>query len=358
MDILKRAYPWLKSPLVVSAPMLRIAGPALTVAVSQAGGLGFLAGGFDVSDLETNLSHAAALLQSAPPRPGLLPIGLGFLTWGASLDRALPLITKYSPAAVWLFGASTTDRANTTYATWVSAIRSKFTTTESTTTATGIAATPQIWIQIGSVSEALHVMRTARPDVLVVQGTDAGGHGAARSASIISLVPEVHDALAAAGFSHIPLVAAGGIADARGLAAAVCLGAAGAVMGTRFLACTEANISRGYQREVLRVSDGGTSTVRTTVYDRVRGFNEWPADYDGRGVMNRSWQDAEAGMEDEENVRLYKLEMEKGDEGWGPEGRMTTYAGTDIGLVKEVKPAAEIVAELREGASRILRLPE
>jgi nitronate monooxygenase len=74
--------------------------------------------------------------------------------------------------------------------------------------------------------------------------------------------------------------------------------------------------------------------------------------------MNRSWQDAEAGMEDEENVRLYKLEMEKGDEGWGPEGRMTTYAGTGIGLVKEVKPAAEIVAELREGASRILRLPE
>jgi nitronate monooxygenase len=197
-------------------------------------------------------------------------------------------------------------------------------------------------------------MRTTRPDVLVLQGTDAGGHGAVRSASIISLVPEAHDALQAAGFTDVALFAAGGIADARAVAAALCLGATGAVLGTRFLASKEANVAGGCQRELLRVTDGGTNTVRSTIYDRVRGNNRWPADYDGRGVVNKSWHDAEVGMDDAENQRLYELEMAKGDEGWGPDGRLTTYAGTGIGLVREVEPAADIVSKLREGAERIL----
>ncbi|OAX84487.1 hypothetical protein ACJ72_01158 [Emergomyces africanus] len=136
------------------------------------------------------------------------------------------------------------------------------------------------------------------------------------------------------------------------LAAALCLGAQGVAMGTRFLACSDAAVSAGYQREVLRVADGGVNTARTTVYDVVRGFNAWPERYDGRGVVNETLRDKEAGMDDGENQRLYKEEMAKGDAGWGQTGRMTTYAGTGIGLVREVKSAEEIVrgvvAEARE----------
>ena len=77
------------------------------------------------------------------------------------------------------------------------------------------------------MAAARHVAGTTKPDVLCIQGADAGGHGFERGAGIISLVPEVFDTLAREGFSHIPLVASGGIVDGRGVAAALTLGALG-----------------------------------------------------------------------------------------------------------------------------------
>ncbi|PGH04744.1 hypothetical protein AJ80_08474 [Polytolypa hystricis UAMH7299] len=345
---LHSAFAWTKSPLIVSAPMLRIARPQLAVSVSRAGGLGFLAAGFDVTDLEMDLERAAGLVWHSKyppitpqtgPRP-LLPVGVGFLNWGANLTRSLATIGKYTPAAVWLFAAA--EPASENMETWAKEVRS---VTNGRT---------KIWVQVGSVAEALEMAQRVRPDTLVVQGSDAGGHGLCQSASVITLVPEIKDVLSDNGFGDIPLIAAGGIADGRGLAAAICLGAAGAAMGTRFLACHEATISKGYQNEVLRVSDGGVSTVRTTVYDRVRGINKWPQQYDGRGVMNKSFHDAREGMSDEDNRKLYQEEILKGDEGWGPEGRMTTYAGTGIGLVKDIIPAGDIVEGVSRQAKAIL----
>lgn len=342
-------YPWVKTPLVVSAPMLRIAGAPLAISVSRAGGLGFIAAGFDVSDLETTLAHAASLLESSPiphlnPNPnGTLPVGVGFINWGADLAVALAALKKYPPAAVWLFGAPPESQV-AQYSSWATSVRAA---TDGKT---------KIWIQVGSVRHALDLASspTVAPDVLVIQGSDAGGHGLRQSSSIISLLPETKDSLTMAGHGDIPLIAAGGISDGRGLAAAQCLGADGMCMGTRFLASSEANIARGYQREVLRVADGGASTVRSTVYDRTRGIYDWPSEYDGRGVMNESFYDDRRGMSDEENKRLYEAEMKKGDEGWGPGGRMATYAGTGIGLVREVRGAGEIVEGVRREAGEIL----
>jgi nitronate monooxygenase len=215
----------------------------------------------------------------------------------------------------------------------------------------------KIWVQIGTVAEAIAVAEALSPDVLVVQGSDAGGHGLAQSASIVTLVPEVKDALAKRQIKTdtISLVAAGGIADGRGMAASLALGASGAVMGTRFLASSEAKIARGYQDEVLRASDGGTSSVRSTVYDRVRGILSWPARYDGRGIINKSYIDAVNGMSDEENRALYEEELRKGDLGWGPDARLTTYAGTGVGLVNERLRAAEIIANVIQEAQDIIR---
>lgn len=198
------------------------------------------------------------------------------------------------------------------------------------------------------------------PDVLVVQGTDAGGHGLVQGASLVTLLPEVGDVLeeffgAIGGGEESRgerpvVVGAGGICEGRGAGAALVLGAAGLVMGTRFLAAKEAVLPKGYREEVLRASDGGQTTVRTKVYDECRGTVGWAATHNARGVVNKTVVDALAGMSSEENKRLYEEEMRKGDEGWGVQGRMTTYAGSGVGLVREVKSAREIVEEVREGA--------
>ncbi|KAL4992491.1 hypothetical protein BDW68DRAFT_149842 [Aspergillus falconensis] len=348
-SVLEIVYPWTTTPLLASAPMLNIASAPLAVSVSAAGGLGFLAGGFDVSSLESNLEEAVQLIRQSSSAirrvyvaSGILPIGVGFLNWGADLAKSIVAIAKYRPCAAWFFGPM---RIPDDLRPWVEQVRA---VTDGKT---------KIWVQVGTVSEAVAVAEALVPDVLVVQGSDAGGHGLAKSASLITLVPEVKDALGARQLSdRIPLIAAGGIVDGRGVAASLALGASGTVMGTRFLASSEARIARGYQDEVLRASDGGVSTIRSTVYDRVRGILSWPSRYDGRGVINQSYIDAvERGMSDEENKALYEEELKKGDAGWGPNARLTTYAGTGVGLVKEVLPAADIVARVIQEAENILQ---
>lgn len=253
------------------------------------------------------------------------------------MGMAVQTVKKHLPAAVWLYA----PKHNQDLGHWSREIR-----------AASLGRT-QIWVQVGTVTEAMEVMKVARPDVLVLQGADAGGHGLRQSASIISLVPETRDALEAAGFYDIPLLAAGGIVDGRGVAAALTLGAAGAVMGTRFLASEEAGIVNGWQKEILRVSDGGISTRRSTLCDRLKGTVGWPEQYDGRTIINRGLLDEESGLAEEENIRLYQEELKSGDEAWGPHGRMVTYAGTGVGLVRVVKPAAEIVEETARDAQKI-----
>jgi len=332
--------------------MLNIALPPLAISVSEAGGLGFLAGGFDISNLERNLEETVQLVRESKnakirnfhAETGILPAGVGFINWGADLEIAVAVVEKYKPCAVWFFAPrSQPDDLRT----WAERVRAA---TDGRTT---------IWVQVGTVIEAVDVVEALRPDVLVVQGSDAGGHGLARSASIITLVPEVRDAMHVnhATTNGLPAIfAAGGIVDGRGMAASLSLGSSGVVMGTRFLASSEATVAPGYQAEVLRVSDGGRSTVRSTVYDRVRGIGGWPERYDGRGVINESYVDSvERGMDDEENRRLYQEEMKKGDDGWGPKGRMTTYAGTGVGLIKEALPVATILEHVRCEATNIIR---
>ena len=209
-------------------------------------------------------------------------------------------------------------------------------------------------MQVGSVKEARSVVENVKPDVLVVQGTDAGGHGLAQGASLISLLPEVRDALSSKEYADPVLVAAGGVTESRSASAALLLGASGVVLGTRLLASPEANITRGYQAEVLRASDGGQTTARTKVYDTLRGTTGWAESHNARGILNKSYWDAMKGMNGDENKRLYEEEMKKGDAGWGEGARMTAYAGSGVGLVREVKGAGEIVKEVRDGTRRLL----
>ncbi|KAF2141753.1 uncharacterized protein K452DRAFT_298419 [Aplosporella prunicola CBS 121167] len=343
---LKQAYPWIQEPLVASAPMRLIALAPLAVSVSLAGGIGFLAAGTDTTTLSDNLNSARSLLSKHHPplqtaHPDLLPIGVGFITWGASLPAAFDILRKHPPSAVWLFA----PRSPAELTEWATAARD------------ATAGRTKVWVQVGSVAEAVEAVKACAPNVLVVQGTDAGGHGRARGAGIGALVPETVDAVDAlaskendrsggAGMKPV-IVAAGGITEARGAAAAFACGAQGVVLGTRFLACPEATLPEGYRDAVVRAVDGGQSTVRTGVYDELRGTTGWPPGYNGRGVVNRSFVDAEAGVVSlEENKRLYKAAVEGPGGGFGVEGRATTYAGAGVGLVRDVRPAGEVVRKL------------
>jgi nitronate monooxygenase len=323
--------------------MRLIATAPLALAVSRSGGLGFLGTGTDPSSIFKFLNDSF-VLHTASPIPdvpeGILPVGIGFICWGADLNEAKSVIADApsKPAAAWLFAA----RELSDLPSWSEEIR------------TASNGKTKIWIQVGTVADCLEVAKSCKPDVLVIQGSDAGGHGLAQSSSIISLLPECVDALEREGFGHIPLIATGGIVDGRGTAAALTLGAVGTSMGTRFLASPEAAISQGYQAAVLAASDGGVSTARTTVYDKIRGILGWPSTYNGRGILNQSFWDYIKGMNDDENRQLYDAAAEQGDAGWGNAGRMTTYAGTGVGLIREVKPAAEIVKEVRKDARKAL----
>ncbi|GAM88187.1 hypothetical protein ANO11243_062180 [Dothideomycetidae sp. 11243] len=343
---LRALYPWTSRPLIVSAPMLNAASPALAAAVILAGGIGFLPGGNDFAALDASVSATKQLLGqrdvtlSAPQeKAACAPLGIGFQNWAVDVKVAEQIVTKHRPAIVWLFAPHHTDD----HGVWADKIRQ----------ASGGAT--HVWIQVGTLQEALHAVRVAKPEALVLQGNDAGGHGLRESGSIVSLVPEAADALSAAGHGHLPLLAAGGISDGRGVAAAIALGASGVVMGTRFLASEEAGISQGWKEWLVRAADGGQSTTRSTLPDRLKETRGWPEAYDGRSLVGKGHHDERSGTADEENVRLYKQESRDGDAAWGSHGRMVAYAGTGVGLIQDIKPAAMIVRETQKQAAEILK---
>lgn len=294
---LLQRYPWVSLPFIVSAPMSSHAGPELAAAVSRAGGLGFIGPGAETKDMSRSMEEASSLLRAAQSfarvEHGSSPVGVAFLLWRDDLDTAISIIQKYNPCAAWLYAP---EQRQHLYE-WTSRIRN---------------ASPQtqIWAQIGTVDEAKGMLSSSmKPDVLVVQGSESGGHGRAKDGmGLMSMLPEIVDTMAK---SDVPIFAAGGIVDDRGVAALLCLGASGVVMGTRFLASREARISPGFQNEILQANDGAVSTTRTLLYNHLRGEFGWPEDYVPRTIINKSFVEFRQGRPFEE---LRELWQEAGDE--------------------------------------------
>jgi len=352
---LSARLPWTKSPLIINAPVImnrisngcpitdipQMAGSAtapLAIAVTRAGGLGQIGSANDLSALDGHITTAANELERTSE--GLLPIGVGFLPFLVELDKAMSVIGKHRPAVVWLFAAKQVDD----YATWAKRARE-------------VSPGSMIWVQVGSVKDAVKVAKEARPDVLVTQGADAGGHGLAKSAGLVSLLPEVRDTLAREGLSNdVMVVGSGGITDGRGAAAALALGADGIVMGTKFLSASETNLHPNWRAEVLKASDGGQGTVKSMLFDELRGPSIWPTGYDGRGLVNASSGDFDNGVGIDEVRRLFAEASQEEDGGFGAggKGRAAMWAGTGIGLITKEQSAAEIVEEVRNGAGKAL----
>jgi len=302
---------------IVSAPMAFAGGGALAAAVSRAGGLGLIGGGYgDPAWLEEQFD--AAKDQR---------VGVGFITW--SLRKSPSLLTdvlKRRPAAVMLsFGDPRP---------FVDEIR-----------AAGALVICQCQ-NMEHVEDAIDV----RADVIVAQGAEAGGHGALRGT--LGFVPEAADFLAA----HSPdtmLLAAGGIADGRGLAAALMLGADGALVGTRLWASQEALVKEGHHKAIVETN--GDGTLRTRVADIARQI-PWPRGFTAR-IRRNAFTDRWHGREEllERNVAIegprYRQAFAEGD----PDNTGVWF-GEAAGIIKVIEPAAAIVERMAaEAALQLLR---
>jgi nitronate monooxygenase len=296
---------------VLLAPMDLVSGGRLAAAVSQAGGLGLLGGGYG----------DGGWLEREWDRAGNARIGCGFITWSLAqrphvLDRAL----VRRPVAVMLsFGDPRP---------FTPAIRK---------------AGARLICQVQTLEQAREAVE-AGADVIVAQGTEAGGHG--QSIPLLTLLPAVVDACAGT-----PVVAAGGIADGRGLAAAMTLGAEGVLMGTRFYASEEAEAPPAAKRRIVDAQGG--DTVRSIVFDIARR-NLWPELYTGRVLRNRHterWlgREAELMQNAEAVAREYAEARARGDFDIA-----AVIAGEACGLIHDIPPAGEIVERIVAEAERLL----
>ena len=299
---------------VVLAPMSGAAGGELAKAVSQGGGLGIVAAGYGGVD---GLQRELALTNGAS-------VGIGFITWTLRSDAALlDAALAHRPAAVWLSYADPVPFIATIHA----------------------AQTPAI-CQVQTLRQARDALE-AGADVLVAQGTEAGGHGGNRR-STFTLVPEVVDLAAGSG---VPVLAAGGVADGRGLAAALALGADGVVVGSRFVASRESLVSDA-ARELVLATDGD-HTVRTRVYDVAREL-AWPTEYTGRLVRN-GFIDTWHGKEDSLAAEVPELRDSFKDAVAEDDFSIASvHIGESVGLIHSVRTAGEIVLGIVTEAEQIL----
>jgi len=304
---------------IVSAPMGLISGGRLAAAVSAAGGLGLVGGGYaGLLGAEPDLHQELALVRGHT-------YGIGFITWALARNPGLlDEMLSHHPACVFLsFG-------------------------DARPFAPKIAsAGAQLICQVQCmrhVEEALDIGAS----VIVAQGAEAGGHGAVRAT--LPFVPEVADFLA----RHAPqtlLLAAGGIADGRGLAAALMLGADGVVVGTRFWASQEALTPQPMVERAIAAS--GDDTVRTTAVDALRGV-EWPEEFSYRILRNRltdEWAGREAQARDAFGSLREAYARARASNDLEV---VATIAGEAVGLIHDRPSAGSIVESMATQAKQVL----
>jgi nitronate monooxygenase len=300
---------------IISAPMAFAAGGRLAAAVSGAGALGLIGGGYGDKDwLEAEFRNS-----------GNATVGCGFITWSLKkqpqlLDTAL----AHSPRAIFLSFGDPEPFARQVKDSGAKLI-----------------------CQVQTRRDAERAIDCGA-DIVVAQGSEAGGHGEIRAT--MTLVPEVADLIAATSPETL-LCAAGGIADGRGLAAALMLGADGVLVGSRLWASHEANVSPRMHAAALAAT--GDDTVRSQVMDLARKL-DWPHRYTARVLRNaftERWHGREAelvAVADEEAAK-YRKAWAEGD----PEGS-NTFIGEAAGLIQGIEPAGVIIERMvREAAGRI-----
>ncbi|CCG81993.1 Nitronate monooxygenase [Taphrina deformans PYCC 5710] len=299
---------------IFGAPMANVSGSAVAAAVSRAGGLGLIGGGYSTDKLRKDVMDAVETLKDEPYN-----IGFGVLTFSIKDQSIVHDILRDVEESgkvnsVWLFGGDEEK--------WIPGLKRDF---------------PElvVMVQVHNVQAAQRMVECGA-DVIVAQGSDSGGHGGAESSSIISLVPEIVKSC-----PGVPVLAAGGISNGQGIFAALSLGAAGVVLGTRFMLSQESLLPQKAKEVACRAKDGGRTTVQTRLYDEMRGTTDWPMNFTGRAIRNKTIEESLTGREEAELKEAYKTAV--GAEDYS---RVVCWAGTGVGLVNDILPAAQIVTNL------------
>jgi nitronate monooxygenase len=321
MNVHTRLHTPLCDLLHIEAPILSAgmaggtAGPALAAAVSEAGGLGGL-GGIDRSGPE-GLRARIRETRERTAKPFSVNVWVHIL--GVAPGFLDVCIEERVPSVTFTFGDPAPYVARTKDA--------------------GIAVIHQVQT-IAGVREAA----AAGVDAIIAQGGEAGGHTG--SVATMALVPQAVDAA-----NGIPVIAAGGIADGRGLVAALALGAQGVGMGTRFVAAAESTPPARQHRERI-IAATADDTVFTDVFDIVDNLR-WPDGIHGRSI-NTEFAQEWHGREDALRASLDDLRAQADERGELPVRAHSAYAGQSAGLITDTKPAAQIIADIMREAEAVL----
>jgi nitronate monooxygenase len=302
---------WALEHPIVQAPMGGVAGGALAAAASDAGALGMLGVG-----RATTVDWVCS--EAARARAGGRPWGAGFMAWAlAERPELLDAVLAEGPRVVAISFGDVAPYADAVH-----------------------AAGADLVVQVQSAGDAEEAL-AGGADVLVAQGTEAGGH-----TGQLGTLPLLQVVLERAG--AVPVLAAGGIATGAALAAVLTLGADGAWIGTRFAATRE-----GFQSEAAKaaiVQAQAEDTVLTRVYDLAEG-HPWPARYPGRALRSRftdRWHGREAELEVDSREAAAEV-------GGLRDAGVLVYAGQASGVIHDLPGAGELVARLSGDAERALR---
>lgn len=295
-----------KYPLLQGG-MAWIADATLAAAVSNAGGVGLIAAANMPSELlEKELIKIRTLTDK--------PFGLNIMLLSETANDALDLAAKYRVPVVTT-GAGKPGKV-------LELLK------------------PLGTIVIPVIASVAHARRVARQgaDAVVAEGTEAGGH--IGDLTTMTLIPQVVDAI------DIPVFAAGGIADGRGIAAAFALGAEGVQVGTRFLCCNECTVHPNYKQAVIKAGDRSTIVTGKPTGHPVRSLHN---------KLTHKFEEIEsqgASIEEIETLGAGRLRAAavEGDIEWG-----SVMAGQIAGLVNEIHPAGQIVSEMFKEAEAITR---
>jgi NAD(P)H-dependent flavin oxidoreductase YrpB (nitropropane dioxygenase family) len=305
-DLLGMSHP------LALAPMGGSTDAALVSAVSGAGGLGMLGATW----IDTNLIAAElAAIRQRTNAPFAASFVLPFADPAAihlCLDAQIPILSTFRGDPIPLIAEAKSRGIRTIH---------------QATTLAEVAA-----------------VAAAGVDVIIAQGNEAGGHGGPEP--LWSFLP---DAIQAAG--EVPVMAAGGIVDGRGLAAVLALGASGAVMGTRFLASVEAPVPEAWKQAILAARPG--DTLWSPVWDQVYN-EEWPG-VQVRAIRNDAllrWHGRPEALAAQQAEALAALHAAKTH---GQAAEMDLMAGVGSSRIHEILPAANIVAQVMAEAREVLQ---
>jgi nitronate monooxygenase len=298
---------------IALAPMGGSAGGALAAAVANGGGLGLLGGGNgDRAWLARELPIVADGTSA--------PWGVGFQSWAVDAGMVESALER-GPGAVMLSFGDPRPFADL--------IRQ---------------AGAALILQVTDLEEARQAVEVGA-DVIVAQGTEAGGHGARRGRSTLPFVPVVVDLAA-----PVPVLAAGGIADGRGVAAALALGAAGAMIGTRFQVTAESLADPSVKKAI--VEGCGEETERSSVLDIARG-SAWPAKYPAR-TLGHPFLDRWRGREDELAADPGARQAYQDGVARGELPPLPVWASEAVDLINDLPSAADLVSVLAGQAEEAL----